>query len=145
MKRCFVLLLALALLTGAARAETVPTFGALTGFDDFQKSLTEGARIASVYYTDGFGFSDSEFTTADPDVIQALLDALAQMEVVGPANEAITDWYPQIVFTLEDGSFYRVNFNKQWLMIDGMDNYVLENDGPFWALTSSLVERSEGA
>lgn len=141
MKRLAALLLALMLGTGACLAEALPTFAALTGFDAFEARLAAGDEIESVYYTDGFGFSTSEFTTTDPDEIAALIDALGQIEVVARTDEAITDWYPQIVFKLGEDDWFRVSFNKQWLMIDGMDNYVVEGDGPFWALTAELVQK----
>lgn len=140
MKRIFIITL-LVLAMGACFAEEQPTFDALTGFDAFQERLQAGTSIVSVYYTDGFGFSTSEFTTTDAAEIDALLDALGKIEVVGKSDTFITDWYPQIVFKLDDDSYYNISFNKHWLSVGGMDNYVVTNDEPFWTLTAELVEK----
>ncbi len=47
-------------------------FMLVTGLSEMRKALNNGAAIESVYYTDGYGFSVSEFTTTDPDEMKAL-------------------------------------------------------------------------
>ncbi len=142
------LLLALALLgaVAAAPAEEAPTFAALTGLDEVRALLDGGAAFTSVYYTDGYGFSSSEFTTEDPDEMEALFAALCAVEVAGETDMSITDWYPLIVFTLSDGHRWGVRFEANWLVADGgRTNYELTGDAPFWALTRLLRIKHEEA
>ena len=138
MKRFLALILVSVLTVFVCHAEEVPAFDALTGYDTFVEC---GKPIISAYYTDGFGFSTSEFTTTDQDEIAMLIDALGQIRVISRCNEEITDWYPQIVFKMGENDYFRVNFNKQWLMIGGMDNYEIEGDEGFWNLTRTLMEK----
>lgn len=119
-------------------------FAELTGLAGLREKLNGGATILRAYYTDGYGFSTSEFTTEDASEIKTLLDALEQIEVVGKANEEITDWYPQIVFYLSDDTRQSVTFDGHWLEIGGMENYELANDEDFWSLTAYLVQAHEG-
>ena len=123
----------------AAGAEEALTLPELTGLDEMTEKLSRGAAIDRVYYTDGYGFSTSEFTTQDPETIARLWEAVNQITVEGPARGGITDWYPQIVFFLSDGGVYRVCFNAHWLEIGGMDNYEISHAETFWCLTRSLV------
>ena len=140
MKRLIALLIATFLLISVALAED---FQSMTGMDEIQKKLDAGITIGKVYYTDGYGFSTSEFTTDDPDEIAALWTALNKITVVGKVNESITDWYPQIVFCLTDGTQGGVCFEAKWLCIGGMENYEIANAEEFWSLTASLVEKHE--
>lgn len=144
MKRILSTLLLAALLlclapAGFAEGES---FASLTGLDTLREALDGGAEIVSVYYSDGYGFSTSEFTSRDGDEIAALLDALGEIELGAPSGMSVTDWYPQIVFTLSDGTRFGVGFESHWLSV-GSVNYELENDGAFWVLTAALVRQYE--
>ncbi len=118
----------------------ITEFMTFTGLDKMAEALDAGAEVESAYYTDGYGFSTSEFTTTDAKEIEALWDALCGIELGGPTDESITDWYPLIVFTLNDGSRYGARFESNWLTM-GPYNYELENDGAFWRLTGELVKK----
>lgn len=144
MKKIIVLLTAACLLFSAALAED---FQSMTGMDEVQKKLDAGITIEKVYYTDGYGFSTSEFTTEDPDEIALLWAALNKITVAGRVDESITDWYPQIVFYLSDGTYGGVRFEANWLCIGGMENYEIGNAEEFWMLTAALVQKyaEEGA
>jgi hypothetical protein len=117
-------------------------FQSLTGLDELALKLESGVTIDQVYYTDGYGFSISEFTTTDPEVISALWQALNAIRVIGPVDESITDWYPQIVFYLSDETTAHVTFEAHWLSLPepwpGV-NYALEDDEDFWLLTAALT------
>ncbi len=141
MKKLFVLLTVLMLLAGAASAESLQS---MTGLDETVEKLASGVTIDRVYYTDGYGFSTSEFTTTDPEEIALLWDAVNRITVKDRVNESITDWYPQIVFYLSDGTASGVRFEAHWLCIGGMENYKIENAEEFWSLTASLVLKYAG-
>ncbi len=113
-------------------------FLSLTGLDKMQEALNGGAEFVSVYYTDGYEYT-SEFTTEDPDAMWALWNALYQIRVGAETAERLTDWYPQICFTLSDGSKYRMRFEGHCLEI-GPKYYTLTGDCAFWNLTGSLVD-----
>ena len=115
-------------------------FMLVTGLNEMAKALDNGATIESVYYTDGYGFSTSEFTTTDPEEIAALWNAITRIRLVGPTNMSITDWYPLIAFTLSDGSRYGARFEGTWLTLL-RDNYEIANDEEFWSLTKALVQK----
>lgn len=143
MRRFLILLLSAVLLLASAasgRAESEPAFLSITGLDAMQEALDAGASIASADYTEGLGFSVSEFRTEDPEETQALWDALRKLELAGVCGESVTDWYPQIVFTLSDGSRFSALFEAHWLSADGgRVNYHLTGDEDFWALTARLT------
>lgn len=138
MKKMIILLIMAILLFSVALAEDFQT---MTGMDGLQRKLDTGITIGKVYYTDGYGFSTSEFSTDDPEEIAALWAALNKITVVGKVNESITDWYPQIVFYLSDGTNAGVRFEASWLCINGMENYEIANAEEFWNLTASLVQK----
>ena len=119
-------------------------FMLVTGLNEMAKALDNGATIESVYYTDGYGFSTSEFTTTDPEEIAALWKATTIIQLVGPTNMSITDWYPLIVFTLSDGSRYGARFEGTWLTLR-RGNYEIANDEEFWSLTKALVQKHSQA
>ena len=139
MKKLIAVLLALMIPVGCALAED---FQAMTGLDKVQAKLDAGVTVEKVYYTDGYGFSISEFTTEDPELISRLWTALNKITVKGRVDESITDWYPMIVFDLSDGTQAIVSFEAHWLS-RGKDNYEIENGEEFWALTASLVQMQE--
>jgi hypothetical protein len=141
LKRIWAILLALLTLCGAAAAGD---FRTVTGLDETAKKLEEGVTIDEVYYTDGYGFSTSEFTTADPEEIEALWTALNRITIGEKSDMSITDWYPQIVFRLSDGTYAHVSFEAHWLSL-GMENYEVENAEPFWNLTAALVQKYDEA
>ena len=140
MKKLIAVLLGILMLTSIALAEEFD-FQSMTGLDEVQKKLDAGITIGKAYYTDGYGFSTSEFSTDDPEEIRQLWTALNKITVVGRVNESITDWYPQIVFYLSDGTHVNVCFESHWLSVGGMENYEVENAGEFWTLTALLVEK----
>ena len=140
MKKWIAVLLAALLLCPAALAEDLD-FKSMTGMDKIQEKLDAGVTIGKVYYTDGFGFSTSEFCTDDPEEIQQLWNALNKIQVVGKVDESITDWYPQIVFCLTDRTQASVCFEAHWLSVGGRDNYGISNAEEFWGLTAALVEK----
>ena len=123
--------------------ETSASIQSMTELGEIQKKLDQGITIGKVYYTDGYGFSTSEFTTDDPDEIAQLWNAVNAIRVGEKVNESITDWYPQIVFCLTDGTRGGVRFEAKWLCIGGMENYEISNAEGFWSLTASLVEKHE--
>jgi len=115
-------------------------FMLVTGLSEMRKALKDGATVESVYYTDGYGFSVSEFTTTDPDEMKALWDVLTKIRLGAPTNVSITDWYPLIVFNLDDGMRYGARFEGRCLTIR-RDKYELENADEFWAMTGTLVQK----
>ena len=115
-------------------------FMLVTGLSEMRKALNDGATVESVYYTDGYGFSVSEFTTTDPDEMKALWDVLTKIRLGAPTNMSITDWYPLIVFNLDDGTRYGARFEGHCLSIR-RDKYELENADEFWTLTGTLVQK----
>ena len=139
MTKLFAVILSLMLLTGAAMAED---FQSMTGLDRMQEKLDAGVTIDKVYYTNGYGFSTSEFTTDDPEEIKQLWTALNKISVKGQVDEYITDWYPQIVFYLSDGTNAGVSFEANWLSI-GAKNYEMKNAEDFWTLTAMLVQKHD--
>ena len=152
MKRIIILIMIVtAVLCSGAAAENAgdnPDFRTLTGLDELSRKLDSGITIRRVYYTDGFGFSTSEFTTTDETEIRSLWTALNQITVKGQVNESITDWYPQIVFYLSDETTAHVTFESHWLSLPvpwPQANYELENDDAFWNLTAALVNRYESS
>ncbi len=143
MKKIFVLLMIGILCTvSIALAQDEPTtIQSMTDLGDIQIKLDQGIKIGKVYYTDGYGFSTSEFSTDDPDEIEQLWKAVNAITVGNRVNESITDWYPQIVFYLTDGSHGGVRFEAHWLCIGGMENYEISNAESFWYLISVLLEK----
>ena len=115
-------------------------FMLVTGLSEMRKALKDGATVESVYYTDGYGFSVSEFTTTDPDEMKALWNVLTKIRLGAPTNMSITDWYPLIVFNLDDGTRYGARFEGHCLSIR-RDKYELENADEFWTLTGTLVQK----
>ena len=142
MKKLITVLLAVLLLCSVALAEDFD-FQSMTEMDKLQEKLDAGVTIEKVYYTDGYGFSTSEFTTDDPEEIQWLWITLNKITVVSHVNQSITDWYPQIVFYLSDGTRAGVRFEAHWLCINGRENYELADADKFWLLTASLVQKHE--
>ena len=126
-------------------ASTNKAFLSLTRLDEMHRRLDSGVTVEKVYYTDGYGFSTSEFTTTDPEEITALVTALTAMKLGEKVNEGITDWYPQIVFYLSDGSRYNVCFDAHWLEIGGMTHYAVSQDAAFWEITARLVKQYSGS
>ena len=152
MKRMIaVMIAALMLLAGIAAAEDAGEtldFRTLAGLDEIEQKLEAGVTIDSVYYTNGYGFSTSEFRTSDPDEIRELWQALNGIAVEGPVDESITDWYPQIVFYFSDGTTDHVSFEAHWLSLPDpwpQANYKLTNDESFWNLAAALVDRYESS
>lgn len=119
-------------------ADEDSAFMTLTGLSRMAGALKEGCVIEKVYYTDGFGFSDSEFTTTEQEEIRALWDAICSIQLGEPSQMGITDWYPQIVFYLDNGQQFNVRFEGEWL--DVGKNYEIGNEEAFWSLTHRLVE-----
>ena len=140
MKKLICALLAMLLLIPAASmAEEAPLdFAKLTGLDKAQELLNSGETIEKIYYTDGYGFSTSEFVTTDGAEIAQLWKAVNAITIVGKTPEDITDWYPQIVFFFSDESRLNICFDAHWLEI-GMDHYLVANDEAFWNLTAAMV------
>lgn len=142
MKKLLSIAAVLMLCMSIAGAEE--TFPSLTKLDETQALLDRGVTIDRVFYTDGYGFSISEFTTEDETEIALLWEALSQITLLEEVDTFITDWYPQIVFFLSDGSHFNVCFDAHWLEIGGMKNYAIGNDEAFWALTAALVKKYQG-
>ena len=143
-KKAIVLLMGILLTAAAAFAgEAAATIQSMTELNEIQRKLDHGITIGKVYYTDGYGFSTSEFTTDDPDEIAQLWKAVNAIQVGERVNESITDCYPQIVFYLTDGTYGGVRFEAKWLCISGMENYEISNAEEFWNLTASLTEKHE--
>lgn len=140
MKKLITVLLAVLMLCSAALAEDFD-FKSMTEMGQLQEKLDTGVTIEKVYYTDGYGFSTSEFSTGDPEEIELLWTALNKITVVKRVDESITDWYPQIVFSLSDGTRAGVRFEAHWLCVNGRDNYELANADEFWMLTAALVQK----
>ena len=135
---CFLLAVLLLIPAFALAEEALPDFSWITGLNKAQELLDSGETIDRIYYTDGYGFSISEFETTDGEEIDALWNAVNAIKITGKSNEDITDWYPQIVFFFSDESQLNICFDAHWLEI-GMEHYTLENDGPFWNLTAAMT------
>ena len=143
-KKAMVLLMGIMLMVSIAAAdETSRTIQSMTDLGEIQSKLDQGITLGKVYYTNGYGFSTSEFTTDDPDEIAQLWKAINSIQVGEKVNESITDWYPQIVFYLTDGTHGGVRFEANWLCIGGMENYEISNADNFWNLTACLIEKHE--
>lgn len=140
MKKLLCALLAVLLLIPAFSLgeEQLPAFVWITGLDRAQELLDSGAFIDRVYYTDGYGFSISEFQTTDGEKIAQLWKAVNAITITGKSNEDITDWYPQIVFFFSDESQLNICFDAHWLEV-GMNHYTLANDEAFWSLTAAMT------
>ena len=91
-------------------------------------------------YTAGYGFSVSEFTTTDPEEINALWKALTRIQLGTPTNMSITVWYPLIVFNMDDGTRFGARFEGHCLTVQ-RDSYLLENADEFWTMTGTLVQK----
>ena len=144
MKKMIALLIGLLLIFSVSLAEKNPaSIQSMTDLSDIQAKLDQGVTIVKAYYTDGYGFSASEFTTEDPDEIAQLWTAVNAIIVGDRVNESITDWYPQIVFYLSDGTEGGVRFEANWLCIGGKENYEISNAEDFWSLTAALREKHE--
>ena len=144
MRKIIALLMGILMMASAAVAEERPaTIQSMTALGDIQKKLDDGMTIGKVYYTDGYGFSTSEFTTDDPEEIALLWEAVNAIVVGERVDESITDWYPQIVFYLTDGTHGGVRFEANWLCVGGMENYEISNAEGFWNLTATLREKHE--
>ena len=120
-------------------AQEDTAFLAFTGLSRMLVEQNAGAVIEKVYYTDGYGFSVSEFTTTEAEEIRALWEAICKIRLGEPSQSSITDWYPLIVFYLDNGRHYGVRFDGPWL--DADRNYEIENAESFWALTSMLTAK----
>ena len=141
-KKAIILLMGILLIVSVAFAdEPQATIQSMTELGEIQKKLDQGITIEKVYYTDGYGFSTSEFSTDDPEEIAQLWRTVNAITVGKRVDESITDWYPQIVFYLSDGTRGGVRFEAQWLCIGGMENYEISNADEFWELTSVLVQK----
>ncbi len=136
-KRIAVMLAVLMFALTAAAENAVPEL------TEAAEKLAGGITIERVFFTNGFGFSLSQFETTDQEEIDSLWNAVNRITVKGPVDESVTDWYPMIIFYLSDGSMTAVSFETHWLCVDGK-NYELENDEEFWDLTASLVEKYAG-
>ncbi len=144
--RIMIVFLILFSAAAAENADGIPDFRILTGLEALSRKLDSGITIDRVYYTNGYGFSTSEFATTDEAEIKTLWEKLNQITVKGQVNESVTDWYPQIVFYLSDGTTTHVTFESHWLSLPTpwpQANYELENDDAFWSLTASLINKYE--
>lgn len=143
MKKLIALIVAVSiLLASLAFAEQPETFGSLTGLSEAARKLKDGITIDKIYYTEGNGFSVAEFSTTDPTEIRSLWNSLAfgEISLGAEIDEWVTDWYPQIVFFLSDGTELCVSFNGRNLEANGK-LYELEGTDAFWFITASLIER----
>ncbi len=116
-------------------------FLSITGLDRMAEALEAGATLIGAEYTDGYGFSESGFSTVVPEELAALWSALRAVELAGETGESVTDWYPSIAFRLSDGSAYTVRFEAHWLCV-GTVNYRLSGDEAFWRLCAVLSNRA---
>ena len=138
MKRTLSMLLICCVLLSAGAAEEALTFAGLTGLDQLQARLSGGLEITGAWYTDGYGFLTSEFTTDDPADIASLLDALGQISLGPETDFEVTDWYPHLSFRLSDGTSFDLSFNQHHLEV-GRKHYTLSGDIAFWNLTAEMV------
>ncbi len=144
MRKIITLLVGILMMASAAAVgERQATIQSMTDLGNIQKKLDEGITIGKVYYTDGYGFSASEFTTDDPEEIALLWEAVNAIAVGERVNESMTDRYPQIVFYLTDGAHGGVRFEANRLCVSGMENYEISNAEGFWNLTATLKEKHE--
>lgn len=143
MKKAMILLTGILLIAAAFADETPTAIQAVTELGEIQRKLDQGVTIGKVFYTDGYGFSASEFSTDDTEEIEQLWKAVNAITVGERVDESITDWYPQIVFCLSDGTRGGVRFEARWLCIGGKENYEISNAEGFWSLTASLMEKHE--
>ena len=81
-KKAMVLLMGIMLMVSIAAAdETSRTIQSMTDLGEIQSKLDQGITLGKVYYTNGYGFSTSEFTTDDPDEIAQLWKAINSIQV----------------------------------------------------------------
>lgn len=144
MRKIIALLMGILMMASAAAVGERPaTIQSMTALRNIQKKLDEGITIGKVYYTDGYGFSASEFTTDDPEEIALLWEAVNAIAVGERVSESMTDRYPQIVFYLTDGTHGGVRFEANRLCAGGTEKYEISNAEGFWNLTATLKEKHE--
>lgn len=138
MKRGICLLLTLGLLlTLPCLGESEYSFLQMTGLDEMLSRLEAGETVESLsYYDRAYGFN-GDFITDDAGDITCLMETLQEMEIAGPSDIFITDWYPMLVFMLSDGSQYVLSFDWYSLEI-GSQYYKLTGDEDFWRTISEL-------
>ncbi len=114
-----------------------PTIDRLTGRDEFLAKITGDNPVTQIYFTEGYGFSTTEFTVTDPDSIRQLTDAVSLLAIDSVSNMDITDWYPYLQFTLQDGSAWSLRFDGH--MLDtGRELYNLSGDDALWKVIEEL-------
>ena len=139
MKKMLALLTVLTLFLPAALADdAMPVFSDATGLNGFLAQVTESNPICSACFTEDRGYADDGHETDDPEVIQALLDAVLQLEIVSVSELCVTDWYPRLQFICADGTAWGIGFEGHWLSLGGI-HYNLAHDEALWALTSGMT------
>ncbi len=118
MRKLLIAVLVAAALLTVSHVEDAITFDTITGLDLAREKIAAGVTIERVYYTDGFGFSTSEFETADPEEIHCLWEAVQEIVLGERVDQDITDWYPQIIYfnylsgTLPEFFCYLLRFGR---------------------------------
>lgn len=141
MKKLLALITALLLMMTVSCADTalpeIPVFAEATGLNEFLALITEDNPVVSVSFSQGYGFSGGDYTTENPEEIQALLNAVAQIEIESASSMSVTDWYPYICFVCADHTAWGLHFEARWLYLGGQ-NYNLANADSFWTLFAKL-------
>ena len=106
------------------------------------ESVTEAANEAlTESVTEKEGPAAGTITTADPDKIIEIYNALNNVIVVGSGNNSTTDIQYYITFTLPDESTCTYEFISENTIRISDHNYTIESDGNLWGVlkTEALV------
>jgi hypothetical protein len=84
-------------------------------------------------------------TVTDQKTIGDIYERLAKMTVAEKSNTSITDCYHNVTFTLKDGTRASFNFEGEWLLVAGRENYTVKGGGPLWAYIRNLQAKQMGS
>ena len=142
MKKTTALLLALllALTASAAFADGQSSFQALTGLNKIiSKVQFRGVTIEEIYYSETLEDDVTEFTTTDRDQIALIWYALCDLGVGGRSYDEMTGMESQIILYLSDGTSHGVWFQGLNVVVNGSDQYTLQNDAFFRTVMAQLA------
>ena len=112
----------------------------VAGLNAMEAALNGGTKILKVYYDNNYFGAKSYFVTSDESEIQALWEAIRKIELEKESKPDVTDWYPVIVFYLDNNEKYEVSFENH-LLRDDTTLYELRNDAGFWGLAGKLADK----
>ena len=112
----------------------------VAGLNAMEAALNDGTKILKIYYDNNYFGAKSCFVTSDESEIQALWEAIRKIELGKESKPDVTDWYPVIVFYLDNNEKYEVSFENH-LLRDDTTLYELRNDAGFWGLAGNLADK----